>query len=336
MRRCLPRWPRRRPTTFAAHGRAVFVMKVLGGQTTADDRERGGCGRRGDRGGHPARMDRGRARPRLPPACGAPAHACAGCSRRRARPFSCCSSRAGLVMQSALQVFFIAMAVYGWRAAGTPRRSGAGAALAGDASRRRHRRYRARDAGDGWLSPRRRRRRSLRRCGRRLGCVLRPGSSRARCWRTGCTGSCSILWLPDSTGRRAYSRPRCSLSCTRPIAVQGIPGLAREHRRRSPCRPRCSLSMAAEADEVRVRALLRGSGDGREIATAPFWPIRAACPTAWHVAEARERLFVRFAHGEDDAWAPTGRGRGGAARHRESRWPRARTALTVPAAGCSY
>src|SRR5688500_15805267 len=57
--------------------------------------------------------------------------------------------------------------------------------------------------------------------------------------------------------------------------------------------------MGAEADEVRVRALLRAHPDGREIATAPFWPIEGgALNRCWRAETARGPVFVRLAHGE--------------------------------------
>ena len=57
--------------------------------------------------------------------------------------------------------------------------------------------------------------------------------------------------------------------------------------------------MAAKADEVRVRALLRAHPDGREIATAPFWPIEGgALNRCWRADTARGPVFVRLARGE--------------------------------------
>jgi len=57
--------------------------------------------------------------------------------------------------------------------------------------------------------------------------------------------------------------------------------------------------MAAEADELRVRALLRAHPDGREIATAPFWPIEGgALNRSWRAETALGPVFVRLAHGE--------------------------------------
>ena len=146
---------------------------------------------------------------------------------------------AGLRMQAALQVFYIAMAGYGWFAWHRGRRASAepdGSARSRSAegmsvtrwSPRRHLAavgivvvvtcinaalLRAApspaDAGSrGVGSP-------MRMPPSPGAACSRPGWSPARCSRTGSTGSCSILQRRGCTAARVSTPPRCFSSCTR-------------------------------------------------------------------------------------------------------------------------
>ena len=127
-------------------------------------------------------------------------------------------ARADLLMQSALQVFYIAMAAYGWYSW----RGGLSAAQAPQpVVRWPLRRHAGRIAAiallsavSGWLSASETTAAVRYVDALRPGAAcLRPGSSRARCWRTGCTGSCS------TRGRRSLlvAGPHRDRATVRPL-----------------------------------------------------------------------------------------------------------------------